>query len=151
MDGIHAKPPNVRRTPAQLYCLVLGVAFLAAGVLGFFYSSDFVTGEAAAEPDNRAAVLGLLDVNGWHNLVHVTTGALALKVAGSYSAARAFAIVFGALYLAITLLGLIAGDGGVVLGLLPVNTADNVLHAVVGLSGLLLGLASRSEPDPTTV
>jgi hypothetical protein len=141
----------VRRTPAQLYALVVGVVFLAAGVLGFFYSSNFDTGEAVARPENRDAVFGLLEVNGWHNLVHIATGALALLVAGRPSAARTFAIAFGFVYLLITILGVAAGDGGVVLGLIPVNTADNVLHAAVGVAGLVLGFATPSEPAPTTV
>jgi hypothetical protein len=127
------------------------VSFLAAGVLGFFYSSDFSTGEAVARPEGSGLVLGLLEVNGWHNVVHVATGAIALAVARRQGAARAFAIVFGAVYLLVTALGVLADEPRVVLGLLPINTADNVLHAAVALLGLVLGLASPREPAPTTV
>ncbi len=130
---------------------MLGWSFLAAGLLGFFSSSDFATGEAVSRPEHRSALLGLLEVNGWHNVVHVGTGVLGLFVSRRYTAARNFAIAFGAVYLTVTLLGIIAGDGGVVLGLIAVNTADNVLHALVGFAGLVTGLVTRPEPDPTTV
>lgn len=129
---------------------MLGASFLAAGVVGFFFSSDFATGDAVGRPEHRAALLGLFDVNGWHNLVHLATGALGVFVAGRYSAARGFAILFGAAYLVVTLLGIVAGDGGTVLGLIPVSTADNVLHALVGFAGLTMGLATAPEPGPTT-
>ncbi len=140
----------MRRSPAQIYALVLGISFLAAGVLGFFYSSDFSTGAEVARPANRDAVLGLLEVNGWHNLVHIATGIVGLGVAGRYTAARTFAIAVGAAYLVVALLGLAAGDPGVVLWLVPVNAADNVLHAVVAVLGLVAGFATPSDQPPTT-
>ena len=62
------------RTPAQLYALIVGAALLGAGILGFFYNSSFAVGDDVP----RDAVLGLLDVNAWHNIVHLATGALGL-------------------------------------------------------------------------
>lgn len=138
----------MRRTPAQIYALTVGVTLLAAGVLGFFYSSDFSTGEAVSRPENRDAVLGLLDVNGWHNLVHILTGALGLAVAGSFTAARPYALGMGAAYGLVLVLGLAGGDQ--ILGLLPINAADNVLHGALAVLGIVMGLASQTVPDPTT-
>ena len=66
-------------------------------------------------------------MNGWHNVVHVVTGALALSVAGRQGAARTFAIAFGAVYVAVTVLGAAKGDLPVVLGLVSVNAADDYL------------------------
>jgi hypothetical protein len=140
----------VPRTPAQIFALVLGVAFLAAGVLGFFVSADFSVGEAVIRPESRGTLLGL-DVNGWHNVVHVVTGLVALSVVGRYHAARVFAVVIGVVYALVALLGILAGDPGVLLGLVPVNTADNLLHGAVALLGLVLGLATPATRAPTTV
>ena len=137
-------------TPAQIFALVLGVSFLAAGVLGFFTSADFSVGDAVLAPENRGTLLGL-DVNGWHNVVHAVTGLVALAVVGRYHAARAFAVGIGAVYALVTVLGVLAGDPGVVLGLVPVNTADNLLHAAVALLGVVLGLATPATRAPTTV
>ena len=49
----------------------------SAGIVGFFYNASFGTGDGTA----RDAVLGILDVNGWHNLVHIASGAIGLLVA----------------------------------------------------------------------
>ena len=46
---------------------------VVAGIIGFFYESEF-TDDASV----RDAVFGILDVNGWHNVVHLATGALGL-------------------------------------------------------------------------
>ena len=72
------------RSPAQLYALIFGVVLVAAGIMGFFYEGSFSTGDDAP----RDAVLGILDVNGWHNVVHILSGVIGLAVAGSYANAR---------------------------------------------------------------
>jgi hypothetical protein len=135
------------RTPAQLYALIVGLALLAGGVLGFFYNASFATGGEL----EREAVLGILDVNAWHNLVHIGTGAVALLFVGSYSASRAFAVIFGAVYLVVAIIGFIVGDGGAIFDLVPVNTEDNILHLLIALAGLLAFVSTPSVPPPTTV
>lgn len=141
----------MQRSVAQLYAFAAGAGLLVAGVLGFLWSSDFSVGEAVTRPENRAAVLGLLDVNGWHNLVHIASGLLGLAVAGSFSRARTYAVVFGAVYVVLAIYGVAVGAPGALFGLVPVNAADNVFHAVVGVAGLVCGLAAPRDPDPTTV
>ena len=118
---------------------------MAAGILGFFYSASFSTGDGA----ERDAVLGILDVNGWHNLVHIASGAVGLLVVGSYRGARVYALGLGAVYLLVTLLGFIAGDGGEILNLIPVNTEDNFLHLLIGIAGIAAGLATPAH-EPST-
>jgi hypothetical protein len=126
------------RSPAQLYALVIGLTLVVAGIAGFFYSASFSTGDGT----ERDAVLGILDVNGWHNIVHIATGAIGLVVAGSYGGARSYAIGLGAVYLLVALLGFIAGDGDEIFNLIPVNTEDNVLHLLIGVAGIGAGLAT---------
>ena len=133
------------RSPAELYALVFGVTLVAAGILGFFYSADF------GSPGDVDAVLGILNVNGWHNVVHIATGGLGLLAAsGGYYYARQYALGLGAVYIAITIWGFIVGDGGNILWIIPVNTEDNVLHLLIGISGIGAGLATPAEPAPTT-
>lgn len=136
------------RSPAQLYALVFGIVLVAAGILGFFYNADFSTGDKTLV--ERDAVLGILDVNGWHNIVHLLTGALGLAVAGSYGNARAYALGLGAVYIVVAILGFAYGDGDSIFKLIPVNTEDNVLHALIGIAGIGAGLATPTEPAPTT-
>lgn len=134
------------RTPAQLYALVFGVVLVAVGILGFFYEASFSTGDDAP----REGLLGIFDVNGWHNVVHIASGLVGLACAGSWSSARLYALGFGAVYLVVALLGFIMGDGEVILGLIPVNTEDNVLHVLIAVAGLGAGMASPATPEPST-
>jgi hypothetical protein len=88
-------------------------------------------------------VFGILDVNGWHNVVHIATGALGLLAfAGGAYAARTYAIGLGAVYIAVSIWGFAVGDGDSILSIVPVNTEDNVLHLLIGLAGLGAGAAS---------
>src|SRR3954454_4515035 len=133
------------RSPAQIYALLFGITLVAAGIVGFFYSADF------GDPGKVDSVLGILDVNGWHNVVHIATGLIGLAVAGSYGNARAYAIGLGAVYVAIAVWGFIAGDGTNLLGIVPVNTEDNFLHLLIGIGGLGAGFATPTVPAPTTM
>src|SRR5438093_10888463 len=119
------------RTPAQLYALLVGGTLVIAGIIGFFYSSSF------GSPGEVDDVFGILSVNGWHNLVHLGTGALGLLAAGY--AARTYALGLGLVYVVVALWGFIIGSGDSILGIVPVNPEDNFLHLTLGLTGLAAG------------
>jgi predicted small integral membrane protein len=116
-------------TPAQTYALVFGAVLLLAGIIGFFWEASF-------DGDARNGVLGVLDVNGWHNLVHIASGALGLLAwrAGA-ATSRQYALALGLVYLVVVVWGFIVGDNGEILGLIPVNTEDNILHLLISLLG----------------
>ena len=126
------------RTPAQLYALLVGGTLVAAGIIGFFYSSDF------GSPGKVDDVFGILSVNGWHNVVHIVTGGLGLLALGY--AARAYAGGLGVVYIVVAIWGFVIGNHENILGFIPVNTEDNVLHAILGLAGVGAYLASPAEP-----
>src|SRR5581483_454127 len=133
-------------SPARLYCLLVGAVLVIAGIIGFFYEASFATGDSIRADD----VFGILSVNGWHNVVHIAIGALLLLAAGS--AARAAALLVRVLYIVLCVLGFIAtGHGGisfiadndVLFKLVPVNNEDNVLHLILGVTGVIAFFASR--------
>jgi hypothetical protein len=134
------------RSAAQAFALVIGATLVVGGVAGFFYNASFATGDGT----DRDALLGILDVNGWHNVVHILTGVIGLAVSGTYDGSRLYALGFGAIYLVIALLGFVAGDGDEIFNLIPVNTEDNVLHLLIGLAGVGAGLLTPSTPAPST-
>ncbi|HEX8053231.1 MAG TPA: DUF4383 domain-containing protein [Thermoleophilaceae bacterium] len=134
---------SASRTPAQLYALVFGATLVLAGILGWFYSSSF------GSPGEVDGVLGILDVNGWHNIVHMATGVLGLLALG-YSAARTYALGLGAVYVLVAIWGFAVGDGGQILSIIPVNTEDNILHLLIGLAGLGAYAATPAVEKPTT-
>jgi hypothetical protein len=129
-------------SPARLYCTLVGAVLVIAGIIGFFWSSSFETGSAAVARESDE-VLGLLAVNGWHNVIgHLAIGLLLLAAAGS--APRQAALGVGLVYIVLTVWGfLVVEDGfGDILGLIPINTEDNVLHLILGLTGLAAGAAT---------
>ena len=134
------------RSPAQVYALVFGVTLVAAGVLGFFYEASFDTGDEVQDDK----VLGILAVNGWHNVVHTATGALGLAVAGSYSNARLYALGLGAVYIVLGIIGLLMDNPDLLLDFIPINDEDNVLHLLIGVAGIGAGLATPATPAPST-
>ena len=133
---------TAERTPAQLYALVFGATLLIAGIAGFFVDSNFDLGNGINGDD-----LVAFEVNGVHNLVHIASGLLGLAVMGSAANSRAYALGFGTVYLLVTIVGFI--DGHDVLGLIPVNDADNFLHLAISLTGIAAGLASANRPVAT--
>ena len=126
------------RTPAQWYCLLGGLALLLAGILGFIADATFDTGG-----DINGDKLIAFEVNGWHNLVHIASGLLLLAASAKRASAKTVALLFGIVYGAVALIGLI--DGDTVLGLLPVNPADNILHILLSAAGIVAALASDAD------
>src|ERR1700749_4079746 len=94
---------------------VFGIVFVLIGLLGFV---------PALNPGGL--LLGIFQVNGFHNIVHILSGVVAIvAVLGGAYYAKWYFIVFGIVYALVTVLGFLTGNG--LFGLLPVNMADNLL------------------------
>ncbi|HVD85834.1 MAG TPA: DUF4383 domain-containing protein [Solirubrobacterales bacterium] len=127
-------------TPASLYAAIVGGVLLVAGLIGFLYSASF------GSPGSVDAVLGILDVNAWHNLIHILSGALGLLAFSSGPrASRTYALVFGVVYIVVAIWGFVIGNHESILGFIPINTEDNVLHVILGV----LGLGAYAASDPS--
>lgn len=134
------------RTPVQQAALLVGAVFLLVGILGFIpgITTDYDAMEFASH-DSGAELLGIFQVSVLHNLVHLAFGAAGVAMARTASAARAFLLVGGAVYLVLWLYGLII-DHGSDANFVPVNRADDWLHFVLGIGMIALGvLLSRSR------
>ena len=126
-------------SPARLYATVVGGILVIAGILGFFYSASF------GSPGEVDDVLGILSVNAWHNIFHIVTGGIGLLVAGY--AARQYALWLGVIYIVLTIWGFAIGSGESILGFIPINTEDNILHLILGLLGIGAALATPEEKE----
>jgi hypothetical protein len=129
---------DARRTPAQWYCLLAGLALLLAGIFGFISDSTFDTGDGV----QGDLFLGF-EVNAIHNLVHLASGLVLLAAFPKRASARAVALGFGLVYAVVAVIGLV--DGEDVLGLIPINSADNLLHIGLAALGIITGLISRDD------
>ena len=131
------------RSPAQLFCLVIGATLVLVGVLGFFVEAKFDTSTGGDPGALDGENLIIFEVNGWHNTVHILSGLFLLALMGRHATARIAALSFGAIYAVVTLIGLI--DGTDVLGLLPVNPADNILHILLTVAAFAAALVPAPD------
>ncbi len=135
--GATAGREGAGRTLAQTFCLVVGIVLIAVGVLGFFFGgTSFAVGEAISGQN-----FIVFEVNGWHNVVHIATGVFLVAMAAAPATAITGSIVFGVVYIVITIWGFVAVDN--VIWLASINLADNLLHLALGILGLAIGLSTR--------
>jgi len=126
------------RSPVQVGALLVGIVFLAVGVLGFIpgittgYGDMNFIGE-----DSEAKLLGLFQVNVVHNLVHLLFGIVGIALARTWSGARTFLIGGGIVYGVLWIYGIVI-DLSSEANFVSMNTADNWLH--LGLSVGMIGL-----------
>ena len=125
------------KTLAQIWAMTLGGVLVLVGIVGFLVEPSFGVGDSA-----QRGTLILFDINGWHNVVHLLSGIVGLAMAGTAAKARLFSIGYGVVYVLVTILGFAVGDGGLLLSIIPINTADNVLHLVIAVTGIAIGLSS---------
>jgi uncharacterized membrane protein HdeD (DUF308 family) len=116
---------------AKTVCKILGVVFLLVGVVGF--AAPGLLGAHLTTP---------------HNVVHIISGAIALYFgfAGTLSAAKTFCLIFGVVYLALGILGLVLGTGADrmwMVGPLHFGTADHGIHILLGIVFLAGGLFTK--------
>src|SRR3954451_1979733 len=102
------------RSAAQTWARLIGWTLVVAGIAGFFYSSVF------GSPGEVKALFGVLDVNGFHKLVHLLTGLLGIAMARTFASARAYCLLLAVLYATVAIWGFVLGDGNAILSILPV-------------------------------
>ena len=131
------------RSLAQWFCLLVGPTLILVGLLGFFAESRFDTAMGGDPGALDGHDFIIFEVNGWHNVVHIASGLLLLLGAARHTLAKTVLIVFGATYVVVSAIGLIDGDD--VLGVIPVDRADNVLHLVLAAGALLVAFVSTRD------
>jgi hypothetical protein len=147
----HSDTHSMTATTIQKAATAVAVAFLAVGVLGFIpgitthYSSMMFGGH-----HSDAKLLGIFQVSILHNIVHLLFGAAGLALARTATGARNYLIGGGVVYLVLWIYGLVV-DQTSSANFVPVNTADNWLHLILGLAMIALGIVlSRDLARRTT-
>jgi len=133
------------KSPNRLLGVVFGAVYLLVGVLGFFFTNG--VGLFATE---GGLLLGIFEVNPFHNVAHLLIGA-ALLFAGlaNVKAARTTNTIVGAAYLLLGVVGLFILDSAV--NILALNGADNVLHFASAAVLLAVGLGADKSARTATV
>ena len=143
---------SLRRTNAQRASWYFGFIFIVIGVLGFVpgITSNYETLYFAGHT-SEAVLLGVFQVSVLHNIVHLLFGFLGLIMARTPGAARIYLIGGGIVYLLLFLYGLIVPHDSAG-NFVPINTADNWLHLILGVLMVALGLifGTRTAPGRTS-
>ncbi|QYH34938.1 DUF4383 domain-containing protein [Salinibacterium sp. M195] len=124
------------QSPNRLLGVVLGTVYILLGLLGFTVTNgvNFLATEGGL-------LVGILGLNGFHNVVHIVIGA-ALVLAGisNRQAARTANSTIGFAFLILGFAGLLLVGSS--LNILALNAADNVLHFASAVVLLLVGLGA---------
>ncbi|TDU83892.1 uncharacterized protein DUF4383 [Kribbella voronezhensis] len=143
---VDAASRNLTRTTVQKAAVVVALAFLAVGVLGFIpgITTNYDTMMFGGHHSD-AKLLGLFQVSILHNVVHLLFGIAGLLLARSVAGARNYLIGGGIIYLVLWVYGLVI-DHASAANFVPLNTADNWLHLLLGLAMVLLGVVLSRRP-----
>lgn len=120
-------------TTVRIAALFYGIAFLAVGIawyLPFLFDNGLL--------------FGFFQVDSMHNKIHLASGLIALAATSSASLSKLYLKAFGSIYALLGILGFIFQDAFLSM---QINTADNILHIVLGLIAVLLGFKIRLAPN----
>ncbi|MGY1754061.1 DUF4383 domain-containing protein [Blastococcus sp. SYSU D01042] len=128
------------KTWPELLALAFGAIYLLIGIVGFFITGfdNFFGNENGVDAHHvDANLLGFM-INPMHNVVHILIGAAGLALGRTLAGARTYGWLLAVGYGAAFIYGLIAvGEDWDFLNL---NAADNVLHILTALVGLVIAL-----------
>ena len=128
------------RHPVQLAAAAVGAVFTLVGILGFIPGITANYDQLGFAHGSGALLLGLFQVSILHNLVHLLFGVAGLVMARTIPGARNYLIYGGVVYLVLWLYGLVIPHDGAA-NFVPLNSADNWLHLLLGVAMVGLGVA----------
>lgn len=133
-------------SPVRTVAVIVGVTFLAVGVLGFIpgITTNYADMTFAGH-ESGAKLLGVFGVSVLHNAVHVLFGLAGLFLAKTSAGATQYLTFGGAIYLVLAVYGWTI-DPMSSANFVPVDAADNLLHLVLGAAMLLFGIALKPKP-----
>jgi len=121
------------KTVPEILALAFGAIYLLVGIVGFFVTGfdDFFS------HDTGETLLGF-EINGMHNVVHIVIGVAGLLLGRTLAGARTYGWLLAVGYGAAFIYGLLAiGEDW---DFLSINAADNVLHILTAVVGLVIAL-----------
>ncbi len=124
------------RWNADFIATILGVVFVAVGLLGFI-------------PNPLVSDVGYFQVNAAHNFVYLITGAL-LLLSPYFGLPVLMIRTLAVAYTAIAVLGFIAPGVASLDGAIAMNHADHWLHAALAIVLLFIGFMKPMEHSVTT-
>lgn len=128
----------------QTAALLVGVVFVLVAILGFV--PGITTGDLGAYGhESDAKLLGLFQVSILHNIVHLLFG-VGILMSRTRAGAKAYLVGGGVIYLVLVVVGLFIHDKMEAINFVPINSADNLLHLVLGIAMIGVGLVLGKTP-----
>ncbi|MDM7887546.1 DUF4383 domain-containing protein [Curtobacterium sp. RHCJP20] len=128
-------------TLVQKGALLFGVVFLIVGIAGFIPGLTMDMGTMSfAGNSSMAMLLGLFQVSALHNIVHLLFGIVGILAARSAAGSRSYLLIGGIIYAVLFVFGLFVANMAGAANFVPLNSADNVLHALLAVAMIVLGV-----------
>ena len=142
------QPHNRTQDQTPAASQAVGAVFLLIGILGFIPGITSNYGALGfAGHGSAALLLGIFQVSVLHDLVHLLFGAAGILMARGHGQARNFLLYGGIIYLVLWLYGLLVGHDTPA-NFVPVNSADNWLHLILGLGMITLAILLSRNTAP---
>jgi hypothetical protein len=144
MSGRAHTPTDDRAKTVRLAATAVAAVFLLVGILGFIpgITTDYGAMSFGGHMSG-AKLLGIFQVSVLHNIVHLLFGVIGLALARRTPGAVNYLLGGGAVYLVLWIYGLVVSKTSSA-NFVPLNTADDWLHFVLGLGMIGLGIWGRS-------
>jgi len=146
MSSAEARSSAGTRTPASWLrpvVAVLGLLYLALGIAGF------LTPETAAVGHETSRAVWIFSVTPLLNLVHAAVGVLGLLAATRRTGAIIYCWVLFVGFTGMTAYGVLATSIGNPEDPINLNWADNWLHGLTAVAGLVLGIVAARAVNRT--
>lgn len=131
--GIKLQGGRAHRTLEQNFSMIAGSIYVVGGIIGFF-----ITGFSNFTEMTNRALFGIFMLNPYHNIVHLSIGALWLLAAFALTPAgtEGMNVAIAGVYALAAVLGFM---GYLSLLSIPTTGGDNWLHVVSALAPLVFG------------
>lgn len=134
---------NGDKTLAQKLAFLFGATFLVVAILGFIpgITTNLYDGLEFAGDESTAELLGIFQVSILHNIVHALFG-VGILMAATHAGALKYLLWSGVVYVVLFLMGIVGGGDWV-----PINSADDVLHAGLAVAFLASYFVAKNADD----
>lgn len=124
----------------QILAFAFGAIYLLVGIIGFFITGfeNFFGNETPPDVHHEGETILWFMINPMHNVVHIVIGVAGLALARTLAGARTYGWLLAIGYGAAFVYGLFALNED--WDFLNLNAADNWLHILTALVGLVMAL-----------